>query len=95
MCIDILESLPSFCPKVVVAFRGIESYASKLLVMLVNIMTMMTMIQMTIMMMMVILTMMIYMDLILFGAHKEELVATLAPGCLHMCCLKTMSIRFL
>ena len=35
------------------------------------------------------------MDLILFGAHKEELVATLAPGCLHMCCLKTMSIRFL
>ena len=51
MCIDILESLPSFCPKVVVAFRGIESYASKLLVMMVNIMTMMTMIQMTIMMM--------------------------------------------
>ena len=37
------------------------------------------------------------MDLILFGAHKEELVATLAPGCLHMCCLKTgtISIRFL
>ena len=28
------------------------------------------------------------LDLILFGAHKEELVATLAPGCLHMCCLK-------
>ena len=27
-------------------------------------------------------------DLILFGAHKEELVATLAPGCLHMRCLK-------
>ena len=35
------------------------------------------------------------MNLILFGAHKEELVATLAPGCFHMCCLKKDDVRFL
>ena len=28
------------------------------------------------------------MDLVLFGAHKEKLVASLTPSCFYMCCLR-------
>ena len=53
--IDILESLSSFCPKVVVTLRSIQSYASKLLAM----MTMMTMISVVMMMLVVVIVMMV------------------------------------
>ena len=51
-------------------------------------MLIMQMDQMVMVMLVLMIVVMILIDLIFFGAHKEELVATLAPGCLHMRCLK-------
>ena len=81
--IDILESLPSFCPEIVVTLRSIQSNASQLLVKEVKMATMRKMVLFEVKMHQTMMIKRCVMDLVLFRTHEEEFVAALSPGCLR------------